>query len=758
MGKRTFIVVILLSAVLIGITLAAWKSSENFDKTSTKVGVSKVIKPTTKEMNEELKNLTRVVLADMTTRNAKMIPTIGKKFESILGKDKFRDLGFGKPISMDIDGKLPKPSELRSSFYIKLIFSTKIPKGYYMDPMISKKKPTEYDKQTLEYVKSFLGGARRLSRAYYSGKISDELIKMKGFLDVANAGLGDLPPIELNIPDYELPVVDNNLWRSALRSPIYRTASGNPGTWDKTIVVNDSEVSILGDDFYGLLSVGDAMTNSARYMLAGYNDRNKLISVHQSSNLGFGRMDIDESQGGPSRHQNSRLCSDSEREYGQGTRISNRYGQVVTLFPIICDGDETILDLRKGMNMEQFRQGYKIIVRDQDGNILNEDGKIAGICNWITYDRISNLLLTPNDYSCEYINLYYVSLGTSALTLTLVKTAYFLGDNFTRMRDSIDIEAACIASDGKLYVVKNEFNSQGILVFTPYIHGSNWVLMKDGFIELDVDDTLVGITEVDDVRYIKTGNVPNLIVNEINEDYFSQDNITLHELVPKDAVVEIGDAAGEFGTESETGNWRDLGDEFSCGLGITIYNIQRNENWTNTTRDTPYTLSHPALVGLKRYLSSFNFNLDVDLDRVEIYDNMCLSANDWNYSDGEDQTTTAMCFGYTIYMRDILIQPDGLVKGHMLNVLMHELAHTRQFVQLGESHYQFGCIYGESVLYSMLESDETYWFTPMEVEARNFTDQHRLDATIASSEGIAVSSSIGSWDPFYDVPTVCGPR
>jgi hypothetical protein len=284
---------------------------------------------------------------------------------------------------------------------------------------------------------------------------------------------------------------------------------------------------------------------------------------------------------------------------------------------------------------------------------------------------------------------------------------------------------------------------------------------------LDVNDKLVGITQVTDPYRIPIANVPNLVVMERNDDYFTQDNVTLHQIIPVNSLLgcqNVGGSSGPlcngFNENSEASEWNEFLQEGSCGLGVLLYNSQRLLNYTWTTRDKAITLDHPALRNFKRYLTDIDFNNDIDLDKVEIYDNQCISANWFNHSTGEPQTTRAMCFGYSIYFRSRLISPDGTaVYGDMLNVLIHELAHTRQFVQLGESHYQFGCVYGEQVLFSLLETGESYYFVPVEAEARRFRLRYGIDGAIAMRYGIPVRPAPGNIDAFAErtARTTCDP-
>ncbi len=647
---------------------------------------------------------TTLAMDRLTKQNLKRLPNVARKVEEILGSEKFKGY-MGEPQEITIDESI---LEFKGEPVSELVILDKLDTkpGFY--PKIVNK-----DSERIISLKTLVKIFNILAIDYFKINNFDNLATNIGLIELIE-GPRRFPVIFFP-PEYEYPQISNNDWDSP-REPRYN------GSWEKTVVVNDSEIAGIGDDFYGIMSIGSNNSFNCRYVVAGNNDRSQLISMPQSDNLGFGRSDLTEAQGGPAVRFNRSLCSDSDREYGQGTKIGTYNGKTWTLFPIICDGDETKLDLRIGMDLRS--SNHTIIVRNSRGDIANREGRISGACNWIAFDENTNCILAPNDYDSNNLNMYHVHKGVTGLTITYIRKIYLTGDNFV-INNSISykMDGAVIASDGKFYTAINNIGLQGIMVFRPFILRGELILLKEQFISLDVDDKLVGITEVDDVRYIKTANTPMFVVMEINEDYFTQDNVTLHEILPIDSVrrADGNDSDGTPGIGSETGNWRDLGDEFGCATGITLYTAQRAQNWNMTTRSEPLTFNSPELAGLKNWiLLETNIGLSLDLERVEIYDNQCLSANYWNHDDGEDQITAAMCFGYTIYFAESIVQSDGTIRISTISSILHEICHTRQFVQLGESHYQFGCAYGESVLYGMLDTDESYYFSPMEVEAREF--------------------------------------
>ncbi len=725
---------------------------------------------------ELLSNATTQVLQVMTYNNMKLLPDIVKTVESILGEKKFRAFSTGSPYMIDITSYLPKNSaDVPSSYYIKLVRDVVVPDGYYMtiksDKIDKLDNLTSHDgiyfldkiKDEMLNINTFLIMLKMLSEYNYLNKInlSRTLSTSSGFIQVVGAGLGNLvfppnlQPVVPNLPR----IPEEDRWLKCLPFGVARNNSSYMGQWDKVVILNDSEVEALGNDFYGILSIGNIATGgfTSKYIMAGQDDRSKLINIGQSDNLNFGRSSL------ATFSYTTRNClSKYNREYGQGTKIGILEGRLVTLYPFICNDTATKLDIRFGLDITQPRANFRIIVKDGLGNVLNNDGKISGTCNWITYDKCSNMLVTPNDSDCSYVNLYNVELSSNSLILTFARTA-ILTESGSSSPQTYSMSAACICEDGNLYAVINQLVSQGVVVMRQTTQlgerGSiTWKFEQFDFISMDVDDKLVGITEVDDIRLAKTYNVPTLVVAEINEDYFSQDNITLHELIPTDAILK---KRGPFGTSSESGNIRDLLDELACGGGVAIYNLQRAQNEYFITRDAPLTLNDPALIGFKNYLISRGINQDIDLDRVMIYDNQCLAANYWKYSEGQSHTVSGMCFGYTIYLRDRVIQSNGKIRGRILKVLTHELAHTRQFVQLGESMYQFGCVYGEGVIYAMLEhGGNTYSFNPIEVEARNFSDRHMIrNVATAQRWGINIDTSRTSFE--YDAgsfPRSCGPQ
>ena len=70
--------------------------------------------------------------------------------------------------------------------------------------------------------------------------------------------------------------------------------------------------------------------------------------------------------------------------------------------------------------------------------------------------------------------------------------------------------------------------------------------------------------------------------------------------------------------------------------------------------------------------------------------------------------------------------------GEFLNLIIHELTHTRQFVQLGESHYNFGCSYGIGVCDSIEVLGNSYRQVYMEQEARNQYNTYKINQDIAN--------------------------
>ncbi len=771
LDRRVFILPFVVSIAII-LYLVFSRNSENFRKKNflSKKAVKTISIPRAYKITNNTLKLS--VQSDNLARNVKRsalglyikqlrsrLPAAKKKVESILDKEGLLNFRIGKPVLTKSPINITFDTD--PIILLKAISKMQTKKGEY--PVFDTKMENQDDGHGHDSPDTELN--RFLEMMGSSEEISDEDIAKNGGMINTFAMISAEETIRaifrLSIPD--------TVWVNGTKSSP-RVSKPYSRKWKKVQILNDSEYEALGDDFFGITAIGDSnLHRGNRYLIAGRDDRDSLINVKRADNLAFGRDSkiYRNKDCRPGGFTSNRYFSYTE--YGQGAVIGFWGSKTYVAIPYRCDSNPeytTNIEIRAENDSATLVNIEKRVI-DIEGRIINRNGQLPGIFNWIAYDKYSQAIYVPisNDgVETSGLDVYTIVKITDRFDFRKVNTVQFTNIDLTPT--SYEIEAACFGEDGLLYGITNRTFNQGILQFQPALMGNNWLLKLRNKISLDVNDKLVGITQVTDPYRIPIANVCNLVVMERNEDYFTQDNITLHQVIPAEALIGCQHNSRNdmlcsgFNESSEASEWNELLQEGSCGLGVFLYNGQRLLNYTWTNRDQAITLDHPALAGFKRYLIDIDFNNDIDLSKVEIYDNQCLSANWFNKSSGEPQTVKAMCMGYSIYFRSRLITPDGTgVYGDMINTLIHELAHTRQFVQLGESHYQFGCAYGEQVLFSLLETGSSYSFVPMEVEARRFTDRHRINGSIAMRYGMPVTPAPGRTGLFTPRPTrtTCDP-
>jgi hypothetical protein len=101
----------------------------------------------------------------------------------------------------------------------------------------------------------------------------------------------------------------------------------------------------------------------------------------------------------------------------------------------------------------------------------------------------------------------------------------------------------------------------------------------------------------------------------------------------------------------------------------------------------------------------------LDLRQIILKDHANLPTNWFRWL----TSAQAMAFGHRIYFLHTFNENDP----RFLRLLIHELAHTDQVRRLGREIY-FACAYGRGHL------QHGYQDNPLEVEARQFADEHKL--------------------------------
>jgi hypothetical protein len=149
---------------------------------------------------------------------------------------------------------------------------------------------------------------------------------------------------------------------------------------------------------------------------------------------------------------------------------------------------------------------------------------------------------------------------------------------------------------------------------------------------------------------------------------------------------------------------RDLG---GCTGGIYIYEAAKQAAKIRNVGRNERKLKPETSCRLGRLFPN------LDLNKVSFYINCTLPA-EWFQS---PDITDAMTFGYKIYFKGSNIQKtdEGLL------LLMHELVHVDQVRRRGDSETRFACDYGVGYLQA-----GNYLDNPLEVEARDFVDNHPL--------------------------------
>ena len=590
-----------------------------------------------------------------------------------------------------------------------------------------------------------------------------DLLKDTNIIVLLNVLLLNFTTIE-QIINLLYPASFQDRWKTGINKLNSRIKIENAyyGEWSISTILRDSQYDRFGNDMYGLLAIGDNMSHSntaGRYIFAGWENRMDLINTRRSSNLGFGRTDLGTLDYGPE-------CANDDTEdygkFGQGTEVRPKNGHIWTCFPIKdCPGqaNKTIISFRKGTLTEKIApssinvdgQRYltnHTIIKDENGNIISY-GIVNSKADWIAYDSVGEYICIPNDSVIEYLDIYtYDHDELDNFILQKVNRAYFWqgrsDENNNLAGDGAKITAGTFGNDGLLYLLCDDspiswpyFSSfRGVLVYRPYIlSNGEWKLLLVRKISFDVEGELVGLTKVDSPSFMNISRTPILVVMELNEDIVTLDNISLHKLTPVDVVCDVNVDRCSFGTFLDT---ESIFEDWQCGIGIGLYNSFRFINYMSTTNETPYTLkrtdsrSMELFAGFRDYLEQvLQLDQDIDLDRVELYDNMCVVGN-WG---AQRQTTRAMCMGYTIYIQSKMTRTKNNVtklRGEFLNLIIHELTHTRQFVQLGESHYNFGCSYGIGVCDSIEVSGNSYRQVYMEQEARNQYNTYKINQDIAN--------------------------
>ncbi len=684
------------------------------------------------------KKIALIALREYKKRLYSILPKAANNIVKFLGKSRLYSYAKGRPLVVP----LPKGVnyETSSQRILEVIRKTRVKPGYYVKfdlRKLGKEKDHEHcddggngkDYNIFEIIDLFL---TNISIYFITGNQSIENI---GYLIELFAGVSfDMEPTTF---------VGDNVWRRGGEGFVPRNTELYSGSWERRVVIEDSEISAMGNDFYGLTAF-NPNTQGNWYASAGVENREQLVVIPMSDNLGYGRSDL-------SVRKTLPCFNRRDGEFGQGAYIGFRNFTDWSVFPAKCDVDRfTKLSFRYwGYNISA---ASIVNVRDRNGQLTSTNGMIGLNFDWVAYDKTTKYILVPDGETPSRCVLYDVDIDEYVVNVTAKKVVQIIKSS----DDTLSIVAACFGCDGMLYAITNNYDGlQGIVVFKPDVSSDrSWTLREVNTISLDVNDTLVGITGVTDPYLVQTENYPILTVLEINDDYFTQDNLTLHKVTPRDAYT-----GGSYGVSSEATEWREAAQEVYCFGGIIAYNSGSTLNYSFTTRDEPIKITHTSLRGFENYLDSIGFTRDINLFNVEIYDNQCLASNYWKYSDGERQTVRGTTQGYTVYLRDKLIRNDGKINGWMLTTLLHELIHVRQYVQLGESQYQFGCAYAEAKLFSELEYDSSYSLHPMEIEARRFVRIFKVTDEIATEYNIPINRSNGR-NPFsYPAsPTTCGPQ
>jgi len=716
------IAVIVITSLII---LAIKMKPEKYTKRS-KIGISE------KDANL-YKKLAMVALSKYKKGIYSMMPKASNNIAKIMGKSRLEAYINGKPqifpLPKDVDYDI-EPKKL-----VEMISKLTVEKGYYvkfdLNKLEKENKDHEHSDDGSDYNVFDLVDILFINVAQY----------LYGNRSIFIGDIGYLIELFSEVILIQ-PFVNDNTWKNGGYGFVSRNPRVYSGTWNKQVVIEDSEISALGDDFYGLTAL-TPNTQGNWYVSAGVDNREKLVALPMSDNLGYGRSSL-------AVRKNLPCYNRSEGKFGQGAYIGFRGFTDWTVFPVKCYADRfTKLGFYFWGHL--LSVASVVNVTDMNGQLTSVDGTLGLNFDWVAYDKTTKYILVPDGSSPERCVLYDVNIDEYTVNVNAKKFVQIIKST----NETLPIVAACFGCDGMLYALTNDYDGfQGIVVFKPDVSSdSSWILREVDTISLDVNDTLVGIAGVTDPYLAQIDNYPILTVLEINEDYFTQDNLTLHKVVPRDAYT-----GGSYGVSSEASEWRELGQEAYCFGGILAYNIGSNLSYYFRTRDDPIKLDHPSLIGFANYLESIGFSRDIYLPNVEVYDNQCLASNYWKYDDGDRQSVRASAHGYTLYLRDKLINDDGTVNGWMLNSLIHELVHTRQYVQLGESNYQFGCAYSEGRLYAEEEHDSSYKLHPMEREARRFTTTYKVTAEIAEEFNIPIYVP-SNRDPYrYPTPrTTCAP-
>ena len=691
-------------------------------------------KPTVKEL--EIYKAQALFALDMQKKRLyKMIPAAADNVLKILGKDRLNAYISGTPkiipLPKGIDYDIT-PEELFS-----LIAAQKVGDKYYVKFDTSKLKESSVEKDhehgeqeeynIFEILDLFL-----ISLALFTNGLDYNIDNIGYLIQLFSDNLWilDIPPF---VGDYT--------WTQGGNGFITRNTTPYSGSWDVRVIIEDAEIGPLGDDFYGLTAIDPSIQNSW-YASASVNNRERITTLPMADNLGFGRSDLSTTKFPPCPTRSGNKC-------GQGAYLGFRKFTDWTVFPTKCSGDRfTKLNFRFWGHRISSVSDNNTIIRDENYQVTDRNGNIGLNFDWVAYDKTTKWILVPDGTTPTRLVLYDVDIEQYTVTVTRKKDVQLIKSS----NDDLEIVAACFGCDGMLYAVTNDYNGlQGIVIFKPDIAPDRtWLLREIDTISLDVNDSLVGITNVKDPYLVQLQNYPILTVLEINEDYLTQDNLTLHKVVPRDAYE-----GGNYGVESEASEWTELVQEGYCGGGVVAYNIGRSLSYRMRTRDEGLTFNHPSLVNFKAYLESIGLSREINLDTVEIYDNQCLASNYWKYDDGQRQAVRGSAGGYELFLRDELVRSDGKLNGWMCNTLIHELVHTRQYVQLGESQYQFGCAYSEAI-YAV---DSSYSNHPMEREARRYTERYKLTDDIVSRFSIPVNIPSNGRPFRYPRPrTTCEPE
>ncbi len=752
--KPSVVLAILLSTVVLCIILVAilyYNNRENFIDKPNKSSITTTAKnvQTTYVSNKNYSsiytNLMKKANNNFKTKTRKNLPIAINKVTSILGKERLNAYKNGKPmiirISLDYD--------LSFIDILKLIKQQKVDKGYYVVFVDTNKKQTKTANKDGDEDSQHGFTKEDDSYSYFNEFLffitKDKLYTQ--YLDfsyiINNLARDDIYNLINIVNKPEFLRITDDVWKYGSSFAPRRTSVYN-GSWEKRVIVEDAQNEALGNDFFGITAIGEGIGRT-RYAIAGYDNRERLITVTKAENLGFGRFSTEWTM---SNCPNSPL---NQATWGQGCsigfRTSANSGDIYSVFPVQCeDNNGTQLNFMIGsVAYPAVSPFYSINIKDENGNIINRTGFINHVFEWVAYDKSTRSILIPEAGSSpETFYLFRVEITNMTINVSKVKNIKIK----QRESEAIPIVAASFGDDGFLYAITNNYSTgtfssfQGIVVLRPNIITENniivWTLQEVSRISLDINDSLVGITQVTDPYLIGISNVPIFVVMERNDDYVTLDNLTLHEVIPRDAYE------GRFiGVESEASEFTELAQETYCFGGIVAYNSGLLMNLTFATGE-PITFENPSLLGVKRYFDDIGLGLEIALDEVEIYQNQCLASNYWKYEEGQRQNVRASSFGYNIFLRDYLVYPDGTVNGSFVNVLMHELIHTRQYVQHGESNYQHGCAYGEGDLYG-----GSYSQRPMEQEARRYVNRYKMTNNIAIEYGIPINRS--REDPFANI-------